>query len=200
MSPATEQQAAPAVPSRGQFRSWVVNEARRYTRLTESPSAEKPQAAVLTAPKGTGFEFRPGYYGQKNARVRRNDCEGRLQDEAIEKLVQETAGGRESVARQSRPSALRRALPFVVLLRQPTSVVLIRDATTGNCAFNVRNECAPVEIIVQNRVRRLGHLISSKVGQCILTETWSWNIDVDYCIGEFIQFLRDASHSASMAA
>ncbi|MBS0206905.1 MAG: hypothetical protein JSS49_28860 [Planctomycetes bacterium] len=103
-SPSEGEPQAPA--ARGQFRSWVVDMGRGYTRLTDETNHrlvlqfhEKPQPDVLTALKGAGFEFKPDYYGQKNAWVRRNDFEGRLQVEAIEKLFAQAGEGRESAVR-----------------------------------------------------------------------------------------------------
>ncbi len=81
-------------PERGRFRSWVTDTARGYSRLTDEQEqrlvvkfAQKPSADVLTALKGAGFHYHPDYAGQTNAWVRRNDFEGRMQVEAIEKLI-----------------------------------------------------------------------------------------------------------------
>jgi len=49
--------------------------------------AQKPSTDVLTALQGAGFHYHPDYAGQANAWVRRNDFEGRMQVEAIEKLI-----------------------------------------------------------------------------------------------------------------
>ena len=57
-----------------------------YHRLVIQFTARPPED-VLTAVKGAGFRFQPDYRGQQNAWVRRNDFEGRLQAEAIDKLV-----------------------------------------------------------------------------------------------------------------
>lgn len=90
-------------PGRRQFRSWLVDEGRGYSRMTDEKHhclvlqfAEKPHPDVLTAVKGAGFQFRLDYHGQQNVWVRRNDFEGRLQVEAIEKLLHEFSAGRES--------------------------------------------------------------------------------------------------------
>ncbi len=79
---------------RGRFRSWVTDTARGYSRLTDEQEqrlvvqfAQKPSADVLTALKGAGFHYHPDYAGQANAWVRQNDFEGRLQVDAIEKLI-----------------------------------------------------------------------------------------------------------------
>lgn len=86
--------AAATPMSRGRFRSWVVDATKGYTRLTDEQEhrlvlqfAQKPAGDVLTALKGAGFHYHPDYHGQKQAWVRRNDFEGRLQLEAIEKLI-----------------------------------------------------------------------------------------------------------------
>lgn len=98
--------APQASAARGQFRSWVVDMKRGFTRLTDETNHrlvlqfhEKPQHDVLTALKGAGFEYKPDYHGQKNAWVRRNDFEGRLQVDAIEKLLSGLSTGRESAPR-----------------------------------------------------------------------------------------------------
>ncbi len=91
---------------RGQFRSWVADTARGYSRLTDEQHQRivvqfdaKPPADVLTALKGAGFQFQPDYQGQKNAWVRQNNYEGRLQIEAIEVLLRETVQGSPSPSR-----------------------------------------------------------------------------------------------------
>jgi hypothetical protein len=88
---------------RGQFRSWVADTSRGYSRMTDEQHHRivvqfdaKPPADVLTALKGAGFQFQPEYHGQKNCWVRRNDFEGRLQIEAIETLIRETIRGTSS--------------------------------------------------------------------------------------------------------
>ena len=79
---------------RPHIRSWVTDTARGYSRLTDEQEqrlvvqfAQKPSTDVLTALKGAGFHYHPDYAGQANAWVRRNDFEGRMQVEAIEKLI-----------------------------------------------------------------------------------------------------------------
>ena len=88
------------------LRTWVVDEARGYCRMSDEDYhrlvvqfSERPPEDVLTAVKGAGFRFQPDYRGQKNAWVRRNDFEGRLQIEAIEKLIHELIPGPSSPTR-----------------------------------------------------------------------------------------------------
>ncbi|MDP1798627.1 MAG: hypothetical protein Q8K78_14130 [Planctomycetaceae bacterium] len=90
---------------RGRFRSWVTEVSRGYHRLIDEQENRlvllfdaKPAADVLTAIKGAGFQYHPDYAGVKQAWVRRNDFEGRLQVEAIEKLIG-TTPQRASAAR-----------------------------------------------------------------------------------------------------
>ncbi len=92
-------------PEPGRFRSWVTDVGRGYHRLTDEQDDRlvllfdaKPAADVLTAIKGAGFQYQPEYAGLKQAWVRRNDFEGRLQVEAIEKLIG-TTPPRASAAR-----------------------------------------------------------------------------------------------------
>ncbi len=101
---ATADSPSPPTP-RGRFRSWVTDVGRGYHRLTDEHEDRlvllfdaKPAADVLTAIKGAGFQYHPDYGGLKQAWVRRNDFEGRLQVEAIEKLIG-TTPQRESAAR-----------------------------------------------------------------------------------------------------
>ncbi len=105
-TPTTEDLADADWARRGQFRTWDVDTERSYTRMTDEKHqriilqfAEKPPADVLTALKGAGFHYQPDYQGQKSAWVRRNDHEGRLQVEAIEKLIQELIPGRAASER-----------------------------------------------------------------------------------------------------
>jgi hypothetical protein len=91
--------------SRGRFRSWVNDSVRGYHRLTDEQEHrlvllfnDKPSADALLAVKGAGFQYHPDYFGLKHAWVRRNDFEGRLQVEAIEKLIG-TTPQRESTGR-----------------------------------------------------------------------------------------------------
>ncbi len=60
--------------------------------------AERPHLGVLIAVKGVGIQFKPDHHGQSNVRVGRNNFEGRLQVEAIEKLWSDVSGRRESPA------------------------------------------------------------------------------------------------------
>ena len=89
--------------SRGQFRSWVVDKDRGYTRMVDEDHQrlviqfeQRPPADVITAVKGARFHFQPDYCGQKNVWVRQNDFEGRVQVEAIEKLFKDLVPGKES--------------------------------------------------------------------------------------------------------
>ncbi len=98
------ERAEPSEP-RGRFRSWVTDVGRGYHRLTDEQENRlvllfdaKPAADVLTAIKGAGFHYHPDYCGQPRVWVRRNDFEGRLQVEAIEKLIG-TIPTRDSAAR-----------------------------------------------------------------------------------------------------
>lgn len=91
----------------GRFRSWLTDSKRGYRRLTDEEQQRivllferKPPEDVLTAIKGADFRYQPEYHGQKNAWLRRNDHEGRLQVEAIEKLIRSTIPGLESPERQ----------------------------------------------------------------------------------------------------
>ncbi len=98
-------------PSKGdevlpRMRTWIVDEARGYCRMGDEDYnrivvqfSQRPPDDVLTAVKGAGFRFQPDYRGQKNAWVRRNDFEGRLQVEAIEKLIHELIPGPSSPER-----------------------------------------------------------------------------------------------------
>lgn len=47
----------------------------------------KPDEEVRVSLKEAGFQFKPEYCGQKNCWVQRNDFEGRLQLESVEKLL-----------------------------------------------------------------------------------------------------------------
>jgi hypothetical protein len=93
--PATTASAdSPTSAPRGRFRSWVVDETRGYQRLTDETShrlvllfRDKPADDILSALKGAAFRYEPEYAGLRQAWVRRNDFEGRLQVEAIEKLI-----------------------------------------------------------------------------------------------------------------
>jgi hypothetical protein len=98
--------AAQAEPSadtpKRQFRSWVVNAERGYARLSDDVNqrivlqfAERPEVEILAAVKQAGFQFKPDYYGQKNCWVRRNDFEGRVAVEGVEKLVTKAVVGTE---------------------------------------------------------------------------------------------------------
>ncbi len=85
---------APPITSRGRFRSWTTDTSCGYTKLTDQEKQrivllfdEKPGEDVRTAMKGAGFQYQPDYHGYKNAWTRRNDHEGRIQVEAIEKLI-----------------------------------------------------------------------------------------------------------------
>lgn len=93
-APETTDAESPASGEGKRFRSWVVDVERGYSRLTDDQHqrlvlqfAEKPSEDVLTALKGAGFHYHPEYGGLKNAWVRRNDYTGRLEVEAIERLI-----------------------------------------------------------------------------------------------------------------
>ena len=88
------------------LRTWVADDGRGYCRMSDEDYHRlviqfntRPPEDVLTAVKGAGFRFQSDYRGQKNAWVRRNDFEGRLQVEAIEKLLHELIPGPSSPAR-----------------------------------------------------------------------------------------------------
>ena len=88
---------------RGLFRSWVNDTDRGYSRLVDEEHnrlvvqfQQRPPTDVTIALKDGGFRFQPDYRGQKNAWVRRNDFEGRIQVEAMEKLFRELVPGKES--------------------------------------------------------------------------------------------------------
>ena len=88
---------------RGRFRSWVNDTDRGYSRLTDIEQrkivltfGEKPPSDVLTAVKDGGFQFKPDYAGVKNAWVRFDDHQGRIQAEAIDSMVRSLIPGRSS--------------------------------------------------------------------------------------------------------
>ena len=100
---ATASQESAESKPRGQFRSWVTDANRGYTRLTDQHHGlivllftEKPEPDVLEAVKAAGFQYRPDHDGQKNAWVRRNDAQGRLAVESVEKLIRGTSNHREA--------------------------------------------------------------------------------------------------------
>jgi hypothetical protein len=109
--PASEpnHEAIPTSPEQGgepssvedgkQFRSWVVDTALGFTRLTDDINhrivlqfEKKPEPEILTAMKTAGFQYKPDYFGQKNCWVRRNDFEGRMQVENLEKMLKKAMG------------------------------------------------------------------------------------------------------------
>ena len=97
---------SPASGQRERFRTWVTDTARGYSRTTDNQFqrlvlqfSQKPSAEILTALKEGGFHYQPDYLGHKNAWVRRNDYTGRVQVEAIEKLVRAQSAVAESVER-----------------------------------------------------------------------------------------------------
>ncbi len=103
---AANEAVTPPLVAEPRLRTWVVDEARGYCRMTDEDYhrlvvqfSAKPPEDVLTAVKGAGFRFQSDYRGQKNAWVRRNDFEGRLQIEAIEKLINELIPGPSAPAR-----------------------------------------------------------------------------------------------------
>jgi hypothetical protein len=103
---AANEAVAPPATTEPRLRTWVVDESRGYCRMTDEDYhrlvvqfSAKPPEDLLTAVKGAGFRFQSDYRGQKNAWVRRNDFEGRLQIEAIEKLIHELIPGPSSPAR-----------------------------------------------------------------------------------------------------
>ena len=91
---------------RERFRSWVTDEARGYSRITDNEFGrivlqfrQKPPAEILSALKDGGFHYQPEYLGHKNAWVRRNDHTGRVQVEGIEKLVRAQSAVLEAAER-----------------------------------------------------------------------------------------------------
>lgn len=83
---------------RGRYRSWTSDPSRRFTKLTDTEQQrivllfdDKPAEDVRTAMKGAGFQYHPDYDGHKHAWTRYNDYEGRLEVEALEKLIRATA-------------------------------------------------------------------------------------------------------------
>lgn len=93
-APESADAGSPASGEGKRFRSWVVDVEHGYSRLTDDQHqrlvlqfVEKPSEDVLTALKGAGFHYQPEYGGLKNAWVRRNDYTGRLEVEAIERLL-----------------------------------------------------------------------------------------------------------------
>lgn len=104
--PETADAGLPASGEGRRFRSWVVDVEHGYSRLTDDQHqrlvlqfAEKPSEDVLTALKGAGFHYQPEYGGLKNAWVRRNDYTGRLEVEAIERLLRAQSPAVESPER-----------------------------------------------------------------------------------------------------
>ena len=102
----TPDSGSPESGHRERFRSWVTDVVRGYSRTTDNQFqrlvlqfSQKPSAEILTALKEGGFHYQPDYLGHKNAWVRRNDYTGRVQVEAIEKLVRAQSGVAESVER-----------------------------------------------------------------------------------------------------
>jgi len=102
----TPEAASQSPAQRERFRSWVTDEARCYSRITDNEFMrivlqfkQKPSPEIITALKEGGFHYQPDYLGHKNAWVRRNDYTGRVQVEAIEKLVRSQSAVLESVER-----------------------------------------------------------------------------------------------------
>lgn len=90
--PAADTSAEPGNDRR--FRTWVIDDARGYCRMTDEQQhrlvvqfVAKPPEDVLAALKGAGFHFQPEYGGLQSVWVRRNDHTGRLQIESIEQLL-----------------------------------------------------------------------------------------------------------------
>lgn len=105
-APGTSAPAAAEAGQRERFRSWVTDTARGYSRMSDDQFRriiirfdQKPAPDILSAVKGAGFQFQPDYLGHKNAWVRRDDHTGRLQVEAIEKLIRAQTPGLESPER-----------------------------------------------------------------------------------------------------
>ena len=99
--------ASESLPQRERFRGWVTDNARGYARWSDGEYQriilqfnERPSPDILAAVKDAGFHFQPDYCGFKNAWVRRNDYTGRVQVDAIEKLVRAKSVGQESPAIQ----------------------------------------------------------------------------------------------------
>jgi hypothetical protein len=88
---------------RMRFRSWVTDNARGYSRKTDDQYQmivvqfdQKPSPEILSALKDGSFHYHPDYAGNPRAWVRRNDHTGRVQAEAIEKLVRSQSPGVDS--------------------------------------------------------------------------------------------------------
>ncbi len=76
------------------FRSWVTDRGAGYERFVDDKAqllvlrfAEKPADDALAKLKAAGFRYQPEYFGQQKVWTRRNDFEGRLRLEEIEKQV-----------------------------------------------------------------------------------------------------------------
>ncbi len=84
-------------PEAERFRSWVTDRGNGYERLTDDKAkllvlrfTNKPAAEVLDKLKAAGFRYQPEYFGQQKVWTRRNDFEGRLKVEELEKQVRGT--------------------------------------------------------------------------------------------------------------
>ena len=86
--------------ARSQFRSWVTDPSRGYRQLTDEVHNrlvvqfdDRPPQTVRRALHEAGFHFQTDYLGLKDAWVRRNNFEGRVQLDAIKKLLREVEPG-----------------------------------------------------------------------------------------------------------
>lgn len=102
----TPDSVRPESGQRERFRSWVTDDARGYSRIADNEFVrivlqfkQRPSPEILTALKDGGFHYQPDYLGHKSAWVRRNDYTGRVQVEAIEKLLRSQSAVPESVER-----------------------------------------------------------------------------------------------------
>ena len=104
--PTEEEQVAARRDGRDRFRSWVTAAQHGFSKLTDDERQrlvllfdEKPADEVIAAMKGAGFQYHPDYHGHKHAWTRRNDYEGRLLVEALEKLIRSADAAVEPPAR-----------------------------------------------------------------------------------------------------
>ena len=81
---------------RPRFRSWTINRAAGYERLSDSKRgqilvkfADRPSDEIRDVLKQAGFRYDPDYEHQGKVWHRRNDFEGRISADRIDALVRE---------------------------------------------------------------------------------------------------------------
>ena len=94
--------ASPEEPGadRPRFRSWTINRAAGYERLSDSKRgqilvkfADRPSDEIREVIKQAGFRYDPDYEHQGKVWHRRNDFEGRVAADRIDALVREQQAG-----------------------------------------------------------------------------------------------------------